>query len=108
MGSNLLHRILTYVANEFIVEKLSNNRLFQQFVVRSNAKFKEGTSKIKAKAEDWTSPTSSPTAQQFHARLHSTKSGVSSFGSAFFESVKKQLSEEFKKQVKGSGPSRRR
>jgi HPt (histidine-containing phosphotransfer) domain-containing protein len=105
--SNFIHRILTYVANEFIVERLSNSRLFQQFVVKSNAKFKEGTSKIKAKAEDWTSPTSSASAQQMHARLHNTKSSLGSFGSTFLESVKKQLSEEFKKQMK-SGPTRRR
>ncbi len=83
--ANPLHRLLTYLANELIVERLSNNRLFQQFVVKSNAKFKEGTTKIKAKAEDWTSPTSSPSAQQMHARLHNTTSSLGSFGTAFFK-----------------------
>merc|ERR1712093_767104 len=97
--ANPLHRLLTYLANELIVERLSNNRLFQQFVVKSNAKFKEGTSKIK----DWTSPTSSPSAQQMHARLHNTTSSLGSFGMAFFESIKKQLGSEFKKHMKGPG-----
>jgi hypothetical protein len=106
--ANPLHRLLTYLANELIVERLSNNRLFQQFVVKSNAKFKEGTTKIKAKAEDWTSPTSSPSAQQMHARLHNTTSSLGSFGTAFFESIKKQLGSEFKKHMKGPGPTRRR
>lgn len=103
--NNLIHRILTYVANELIVEKLSNNRFFQRFVVLSNAKFKESTTRLRAKADDWTTP--SPASQHLRARLHRSRSTLGTFGSTFLDSVKKQIGEEFRKHLGGGGPRRR-
>ncbi|XP_047976824.1 uncharacterized protein LOC125219025 [Salvia hispanica] len=40
-GGNFIHRVLSYVANELIVNGLANNPSFQRFAVRTSRKMNE-------------------------------------------------------------------
>ncbi|KAG6432455.1 hypothetical protein SASPL_104031 [Salvia splendens] len=40
-GGNFIHRVLSYVANELIVNGLANNLSFQRFAVRTSRKMNE-------------------------------------------------------------------
>ncbi len=91
-----MNRLLTYIANEFIVEKLSNSRVFQNFVVKSNTRIKKGIDSTKAKMQDLGTD---PRIHNLNSSLNSTQSTVATFASAFFDNIKKQVSQEMKKQI---------
>ncbi|KAL3638078.1 hypothetical protein CASFOL_018091 [Castilleja foliolosa] len=40
-GGNFIHRVITYVANELIVNGLANSPKFQRFAVRTSKKMEE-------------------------------------------------------------------
>ncbi|GAA0144464.1 hypothetical protein LIER_04901 [Lithospermum erythrorhizon] len=40
-GGNFIHRVLTYVANELIVNGLANSPAFQRFAVRSSKRMED-------------------------------------------------------------------
>ncbi|PIN18069.1 hypothetical protein CDL12_09264 [Handroanthus impetiginosus] len=42
-GGNFIHRVLSYVANELIVNGLANSPKFQRFAVRTSKKIDEFT-----------------------------------------------------------------
>ncbi|KAL8152598.1 hypothetical protein V2J09_010358 [Rumex salicifolius] len=49
-GGNFLHRVITYVANELVVNGLANSPSFQRFAVRTSRKI-EDISKMAAKTK---------------------------------------------------------
>ncbi|XP_047254601.1 uncharacterized protein LOC107843437 isoform X2 [Capsicum annuum] len=40
-GGNFIHRVISYVANELIVNGLSNSASFQRFAVRTNRRMED-------------------------------------------------------------------
>ncbi|KAF5750811.1 hypothetical protein HS088_TW03G01151 [Tripterygium wilfordii] len=44
-GGNLLHRVMSYVLNQLVVDTLSNSIAFQRFAVRTNKRI-EAVSKM--------------------------------------------------------------
>ncbi|KAK9905648.1 hypothetical protein WJX75_003868 [Coccomyxa subellipsoidea] len=71
-------RVLNHLVNEVLVQGLANNRMFQQFAVRSNAWMTEVAKKSADKQTQI-----SEQAQNFHK--------------AFREEVKKGVDEQFKR-----------
>eukprot|EP00250_Pteridium_aquilinum_P034855 c8221_g1_i1 orf=96-332(+) len=50
-GRNMIHRVLQYVANELIVDRLANNHSFQRFAVRSAKAIEDMSRKSAQKTE---------------------------------------------------------
>lgn len=40
-GGNFMHRVLSYIVNELVVDRLANSRSFQRFAVKSSKAFEE-------------------------------------------------------------------
>lgn len=51
-GSSFLHRVIQYVANELIVDRLANNQSFQRFAVRSSKAIEDLTKKGKERSAE--------------------------------------------------------
>lgn len=95
--SNLFQRVFGYVANEFLVEFLANNRLFQRFVVKSTKKFEEGYSAGRKKLEDLQS---TEAAQRITSKLDGSKGYFSVFSQTFFGKFRDEVAKEVKKHLR--------
>ncbi|KAL1816978.1 hypothetical protein ACET3Z_019552 [Daucus carota] len=51
-GGNLLHRAISYVINQFVVEGLANSRTFQRFAVRTEKQLQELSEKAVEKRRE--------------------------------------------------------
>lgn len=40
-GGNFMHRVLTYIVNELVVDRLANSHSFQRFAVKSSKALEE-------------------------------------------------------------------
>ncbi|XP_039013037.1 uncharacterized protein LOC120142400 [Hibiscus syriacus] len=50
-GGNFMHRVISYVVNELVVDRLANSHAFQRFAVRTSKKI-EDISSIAAKKRE--------------------------------------------------------
>lgn len=51
-GGNFLHRAISYVINQFVVEGLANSRTFQRFAVRTEKQLQELSEKAVEKKRE--------------------------------------------------------
>jgi hypothetical protein len=86
-------RFCSYIANEYIVDALANNRFFQRFVIRTNETVKKGATRIQQKLQG--------SEDQIHSRLSNSNPNVARFTSAFFNAFTSEVSKQIRKRTGG-------
>ncbi|KAG2686040.1 hypothetical protein I3760_10G156900 [Carya illinoinensis] len=51
-GGNFMHRVMSYLVNELIVNSLANSPAFQRFAVRTSRRIEEVSSKAAQKQQE--------------------------------------------------------
>ncbi|XP_021289827.1 uncharacterized protein LOC110420785 [Herrania umbratica] len=51
-GGNFMHRVISYVVNELVVDRLANSPAFQRFAVRTSKKIEDISSMAEQKRQE--------------------------------------------------------